>query len=124
MSALPTIPRPQVVDRDEWLEARREHLVREKALTRRRDALLEQRRALPAVRVDEPYRFEAPDGRIVDLPGLFEGHEQLVVHHFMWPDLEEAQGCPSCSQFLDTIGDLTHLAAGADTQVAFVTRER
>lgn len=121
-STASTTTTTRVTTRDQWLEARRDLLAREKALTRRRDEVLAARRDLPAVRVDAAYAFTAPDGTSTDLPGLFDGHGQLVVHHYMWPDLSEAEGCPSCSMFMDTIGDLTHLAEGADTQMAFVTR--
>lgn len=116
-----TTHRPRVVSRDEWLEARRDLLVREKALTRRRDKLLEQRRTLPMVRIDADYTFTGPDGE-ASLLDLFDGCGQLVVHHYMWPDIDVAEGCPSCSMFVDTIGDLTHLAEGADTAFAFVAR--
>lgn len=55
---------PDVVSRDEWLAARRELLVREKELTRARDRLNAGRRRLPMVRVDKPYAFDGPDGRV------------------------------------------------------------
>jgi predicted dithiol-disulfide oxidoreductase (DUF899 family) len=31
----------------------------------------------------DKYSFTAPDGRQVRLAGLFDGHRQLVVYHFM-----------------------------------------
>ena len=52
-----------VVSRDEWLEARKSLLQREKELTRLRDQLSAERRGLPWVRIDEPYVFEGPQGR-------------------------------------------------------------
>jgi predicted dithiol-disulfide oxidoreductase (DUF899 family) len=79
---------PPVVSRDEWLVARRELLVKEKAATRARDALNAERRRLPMVRIEKDYAFRGPDGdaRLVD---LFEGRPQLVVYHFMWLDDED-----------------------------------
>jgi predicted dithiol-disulfide oxidoreductase (DUF899 family) len=107
---------PEVVSRDEWLTARRELLAREKELTRLRDRLNADRRRLPMVRVDEPYAFEGPDGRL-SLLDLFEGRPQLVMHHFMYgPDQDHA--CPSCSSAADQIGRLRQLHARNTTLVA------
>jgi predicted dithiol-disulfide oxidoreductase (DUF899 family) len=107
---------PPVVSRDEWLVARRELLVKEKAATRARDALNAERRRLPMVRIEKDYAFRGPDGgaRLVD---LFEGRPQLVVYHFMWLDDEDI-GCPSCSAFVDQIGHLSHLNARGTTFAA------
>jgi predicted dithiol-disulfide oxidoreductase (DUF899 family) len=107
---------PAVVSRPEWLAARRRLLVQEKELTRAKDRLNAERRRLPMVRVDEPYRFEGPDGP-VGLLDLFEGRDQLVVHHFMFaPDRDEP--CPSCSSAADEIGHLRQLHARSTTLVA------
>ncbi len=100
-------PHP-IVSRDEWLAARRQHLVHEKELTRLRDRLAEERRALPWVRVDKPYEFDGPRGR-ESLADLFDGRSQLVVRHFMLgPGWQE--GCVGCSFGADHIeGTLVHL---------------
>ena len=98
---------PEVVSREEWLTARRQLLVTEKANTRARDRLNADRRRLPMVRVDKPYTFEGPDGP-VSLLDLFDGRPQLVMHHFMFgPDWD--QGCPSCASAADGIGRLRQL---------------
>jgi predicted dithiol-disulfide oxidoreductase (DUF899 family) len=100
---------PRVVSREEWTAARKELLVREKELTRKRDALSADRRRLPMVRIEKEYVFEGPGGR-VGLIDLFEGRRQLIVGHFMFdPSWEE--GCPSCSAGADEISDglLGHL---------------
>jgi predicted dithiol-disulfide oxidoreductase (DUF899 family) len=55
---------PEVVSREEWLEARLRLLAEEKELTRRRDALNALRRRLPMVRLDKEYRFEGPQGQV------------------------------------------------------------
>ncbi len=96
--------------REEWLAARRDLLAREKDLNRLRDELAEQRRRLPWVRVEKPYAFEGPAGRVT-LPGLFGGHSQLLVYHFMFgPEWEE--GCPICSFWADSFNGMpVHLAA-------------
>ena len=111
--------RPEVVSREEWIDARRALLAEEKALTRARDVLNEQRRGLPMVRVGKEYRFEGPDGE-VGLPDLFGHRGQLIVFHMMWRwDLDA--GCPSCSFQVDNVGHLAHLHA-AGTTLAVVTR--
>src|ERR1700712_2969 len=99
----------KVVSQDEWLEARKAHLVKEKALTRQRDELHRERLQLPWVRGEEEYVFEAPDGHKT-IAELFDGRSQLIVYHFMFgPEWE--QGCPSCSMAADTIeGNFLHLA--------------
>jgi len=112
---------PEVVSRAEWLTARKELLVEEKAMTRARDALNTRRRNLPMVRVDKQYAFEGAGGR-VGLFELFEGRHQLIVQHFMFdPDWDE--GCPSCTAASDEIsaGLLRHLAA-RDTTLVVVSR--
>lgn len=110
---------PAVASREEWLAARLALLNREKEHTRMRDALNAERRALPMVRIEKDYRFQAPTGekRLID---LFEGRRQLVVHHFMWIDRAD-EGCPGCSMLMDTVGNLVHLNA-ANTTLAFVSR--
>ncbi len=73
----------QVVSREEWLEARRAHLAREKALTRQRDELNRQRRELPWFKVEKDYVFEGARGRqTLDLhlvPAWLDGREVLAV---------------------------------------------
>ncbi|HEY0534841.1 MAG TPA: DUF899 family protein, partial [Actinoplanes sp.] len=47
---------PEIVTEEEWLEARRALLAREKELTRLRDAVAAERRSLPMVEVTSPSR--------------------------------------------------------------------
>ncbi len=110
----------RVVSREQWLEARKAHLAREKELTKLHDRLAAERRALPWVRVEKDYVFDGPDGK-VRLADLFGGRSQLVIYHFMLgPDWQE--GCPSCSFVSDhTRGALQHLAA-RDVTFALVSR--
>jgi predicted dithiol-disulfide oxidoreductase (DUF899 family) len=85
--------------RDAWLAARLDLLEREKELTRRNDELAQQRRELPWVRIDTPYRFHTEEGEAT-LADLFRGRSQLVVYHFMYaPHWDE--GCASCSGVAD-----------------------
>jgi predicted dithiol-disulfide oxidoreductase (DUF899 family) len=95
--------------RDEWLAARLDLLAAEKELTRRGDALAQQRQALPWVRIDKAYRFDTEAGSAA-LADLFRGRSQLLVYHFMFgPDY--TAGCPSCSMIADGFnGYWMHLA--------------
>ncbi len=106
-----------VVSSDRWLAARRALLAHEKELTHLRDQVARERRALPWVRIEKNYVFDAPEGKRT-LADLFEGRRQLLVQHFMLgPDWE--QGCPSCSFMADhTDGMTVHLAHRDVTLVA------
>jgi len=103
------IEKPRVVSRTEWLEARTNLLNKEKQLTRLQDALSDERRKLPWVKVDKEYVFDGPGGKET-LADFFEGRSQLIVYHFMFgPEWQE--GCPSCSFNMDHAdGALIHLA--------------
>jgi predicted dithiol-disulfide oxidoreductase (DUF899 family) len=98
----------KVATRDEWLAARKAHLKNEKALTRMRDLVSAERRALPWVKVEKEYVFETTDGKRT-LAQLFGANDQLIIHHFMWRwDL--GQGCASCSLEADHAeGAIVHL---------------
>ena len=52
---------PPVVSAEEWEAARQELLVKEKELTRARDALAAERRRMPRMEVEKDYRFEGPN---------------------------------------------------------------
>jgi predicted dithiol-disulfide oxidoreductase (DUF899 family) len=93
--------RHPIVSREEWLAARKAHLAREKELTRLRDQVSAERRALPWAKVTKDYAFDTTDGRRT-LPELFDGRSQLIVYHFMWRfDLD--QGCDGCSFLCDHV---------------------
>ena len=70
---------PPIVSQQEWEAARQQLLVKEKALTRSRDALAAERRRMPWLAVDKKYEFDGPKGR-VSLLDLFEGRPQLIVY--------------------------------------------
>jgi predicted dithiol-disulfide oxidoreductase (DUF899 family) len=110
----------EIVSHDEWLAARRAHLVEEKAFSRARDALSRKRRELPWEKVDKNYVFDTPSGK-KSLADLFGGKSQLIVYHFMLGPGWEA-GCPSCSLLADHFdGAVTHLA---QRDVSFVVISR
>jgi len=107
----------KIVSRQEWTEARKAFLDKEKEFTRARDRLSAERRALPWVKVDKAYVFDTPEGKKT-LAELFDGRSQLIVYHFMLgPDWKE--GCPSCSFLADHFdGANIHLAQRDVTFVA------
>jgi predicted dithiol-disulfide oxidoreductase (DUF899 family) len=112
---------PTIASRDEWLAARKELLVKEKELTRRRDAQNVERRNLPMVEIDKDYEFDGPDGKL-RLLDLFEGRPQLIIYHFMFhPEWED--GCPSCTSGISELspGFFEHLHT-RDTTYAMVSR--
>ncbi|HLX06678.1 MAG TPA: thioredoxin family protein [Thermoanaerobaculia bacterium] len=100
---------PRIVSQEEWLEARKDLLAKERDFSRQRDALSAERRALPWVRVAKEYVFDSAAGKAT-LAELFAGRSQLIVYHFMFgPEWQE--GCPSCSLLADHFdGAAVHLA--------------
>jgi len=89
----------KIVSREEWLEARKNLLLKEKEFTRLRDQLSAARRELPWEAVGKRYTFVGPNGKET-LADLFDTRSQLIVYHFMFnPDWEA--GCPGCSFWAD-----------------------
>jgi predicted dithiol-disulfide oxidoreductase (DUF899 family) len=114
---------PPIVSPTEWDAARDKLLVKEKELTRARDALAAERRRMPRQLVTKDYRFEGPDGPVA-LADLFEGRRQLIVYRFFfepgvfgWPEA----GCRGCSFGADQVGHLAHLNS-RDATLAYVSR--
>src|SRR6476646_8633888 len=115
--------RPPVVSQQEWEKAREDMLVKEKEVTRARDALAAERRRMPRMEVEKDYTFEGPDGP-VKLLDLFEGRRQLIVYRFFfepgvdgWPE----SGCRGCSLMADQVVHLAHLNS-RDTTMVNVSR--
>ena len=85
----------KVVTRDQWLEERLKLLNLEKAHSKARDDLTQQRQGLPWVKVGKVYEFDSAAGKVT-LNDLFGDKNQLIVHHFMF-DPDWQVGCKSCS---------------------------
>src|SRR3546814_18314210 len=90
---------PPIVSPQEWEAAREQLLVKEKALTRARDALAAERRRMPWLAVEKDYVFEGPEGG-ASLLELFEGRRQLILYRAFfeagvsgWPE----HACIGCS---------------------------
>src|SRR3984893_1481557 len=114
---------PPIVSPQEWEAARQQLLVREKDLTRARDAVAAEGRRMSWLAVEKEYEFDGPKGK-ARLLDLFEGRRQLIVYRaffepgvFGWPE----NGCLGSSLIADQIGHVAHLNA-RDTTLAFASR--
>jgi len=109
-----------IVNKDEWLQARKKLLAKEKEFTRLSDEMTRRIRSLPWEKVEKSYVFQGAEGE-ESLSELFGEHDQLAVYHFMlgpgW-----TEGCPSCSFLADSFNGIPiHLA---NRNVAFVAVSR
>jgi predicted dithiol-disulfide oxidoreductase (DUF899 family) len=118
-----TMKTPPIVTAQEWEAERQRLLVKEKELTRARDALAAERRRMPWLPVPKAYEFDGPDGR-KSLLDLFEGRRQLIIYRAFfepgvhgWPD----HACIGCSLMADQVADVTHLHA-RDITFAYASR--
>src|SRR5919205_1516372 len=120
---------PPIVSPQEWQATREKLLVKEKELTRARDAMAAERRRMPWMAVEKDYRFDGPNGpaRLLD---LFEGRRQLIVYRaFYGPQVTTyAEGgayperaCVGCSFVADQVAHPAHLNA-RNTSLAFASR--
>ena len=114
---------PPIVSSKEWEAAREQLLVKEKALTRIRDALAAERRRMPWMAIEKAYAFDGPTGR-VSLLDLFDGRHQLIVYRAFfepgvhgWPE----HACIGCSLGADQVSNLAHLNA-RDTTLVYASR--
>ena len=113
------VPHPPIVSHEQWLSERKKLLAREKELTKHYDRVNAERRRLPMVKIEKHYLFDAPGGEL-SLKELFEGRRQLVIYHFMFDPAWE-KGCPGCTSYVNSIGDLGMLDK-CDTTFAMVSR--
>jgi predicted dithiol-disulfide oxidoreductase (DUF899 family) len=111
---------PDIVTPTVWLAARKQLLVKEKELTRLRDQLSAERRALPWVGVEKHYVFDGPGGKVT-LTELFDGRSQLFLKHFMMAPGQVAQ-CVGCSLEVDHLEGLLGHLASHDVSYAVVAR--
>ena len=117
------INRPKIVSPQEWEAARQKLLVKEKELTRARDALAAERRRMPWLAVEKDYEFDGPKGK-VSLRDLFDGRPQLIIYRAFfepgvkgWPE----HACVGCSMVADQVAHVAHLNARGTT-LAFASR--
>ena len=111
---------PAIVSREEWLDARKSLLARERAMTHELDALRAQRRQLPWVRLDKTYIFDGPSGER-SLGDLFDGRSQLAIYHFMLtPGSDHI--CSGCSFIADHVDAARQHFEQADLSFAAISR--
>src|SRR6201991_3645498 len=118
-----TMKTPPTVSPQEWENARQQLLVKEKELTRARDAMAAQRRRRPWMAGERRYEFDGPEGKASVLD-LFDGRPQLILYRaffepgvFGWPD----HACRGCSLGADQVSHLSHLNA-RDTTLVYASR--
>src|SRR4051812_4251457 len=121
---------PTIVSAQDWETARENLLVKEKELTRARDALAAERRRMPWLAVEKDYRFEGPDGP-ASLLDLFDGRRQLIVYRAFYEpgittfaspgDAYPERGCAGCSFGADQVAHPAHLNA-RDTTLVYASR--
>jgi predicted dithiol-disulfide oxidoreductase (DUF899 family) len=114
-----TIPHPQIVSQEQWLSERMKLVAHEKELTKHRDRVNAERRRLPMVKIEKHDVFDGPNGK-QSLKALFDGRRQLVVYHFMFDPAWE-KGCPGCTSYASSLGDLSKLY-DRDTTFALISR--
>src|SRR6202030_3292134 len=90
-----------------------------KELTKQYDGVNAERRRLPMVKIEKDYVFDGPNGK-QNLKTLFDGRRQLIVYHFMF-DPAWDKGCPGCTGWVDSLGDLS-LLKKKDTTFVIVSR--
>jgi predicted dithiol-disulfide oxidoreductase (DUF899 family) len=110
----------RIVSRAEWIEARKAHLAAEKAVTKARDRLAAERRALPWVRVEERYVFDTPQGEKT-LSDLFDGRSQLAAYHFMLSP-GDAHICDGCAFIADHVDCARRHFEQADLSFVAISR--
>jgi predicted dithiol-disulfide oxidoreductase (DUF899 family) len=109
-----------VVSREEWLGARKALLARERAMTHELDALREERRQLPWVKIEKTYTFQGPEGERT-LADLFHHRSQLAVYNFMLtPGSDHV--CQGCSFVADHVDAARQHFEHADLSFAAVSR--
>lgn len=110
----------KVVSSEDWLDARKKLLAKEKEFSRLRDELSRERQELPWEKVEKSYSFEGPNGKET-LSDLFDGKTQLVVYHFMYsPDWNA--GCKSCSFWADNFNGIDVHLKRRDTTFLAISR--
>ena len=109
-----------VVSHEQWVEARKSLLARERELTHLHDKIAEERRALPWEKVETDYVFDGPSGK-VSLLDLFGPRSQLAVYHFMLaPDSDHI--CDGCAFLADHIDAARQHFEHADLSFAAISR--
>ncbi len=115
---------PPIVSAQEWAVAHAEMLVKEKELTRARDALAAQRRRMPWTPVENRYAFDGPEGRVQPAGPVRRPAAADRVPRRSWTPVWRAgrnTAVARCSLMADHVGNLSHLNA-RDTTLVYASR--
>ncbi|TIU18584.1 MAG: DUF899 domain-containing protein, partial [Mesorhizobium sp.] len=112
--------RNKVVSREDWFEAHKAHLNREKELTRLRERVAAERRQLPWLKVRKDYVFETEHGP-KKLADLFAGRSQLIVYHFVFAP-GSTHHCESCAFVADHIDGANQHLRHHDVSLVVIAR--
>ncbi|WP_192356335.1 DUF899 domain-containing protein [Mesorhizobium mediterraneum] len=114
------MPNNKIVSREDWFQAHKAHLAREKELTRFRDRIAAERRELPWLKIRKDYVFETEQGP-KKLAELFAGASQLIVYHFMFgPGFDYR--CEGCSFLADHIDGANQHLKHHDVSLVVISR--
>jgi predicted dithiol-disulfide oxidoreductase (DUF899 family) len=109
-----------IVSREEWHDARRALLAKERAMTHELDVLRAERRQLPWVKIEKRYVFQGPEGECT-LSDLFRDRSQLAIYHFMLtPGSDNV--CRGCSFIADHVDAARRHFEHADLSFAAISR--
>ena len=119
----------KVVTHDQWLNARKKYLAKEKEFTRLRDQVSKERRDLPWELVEKEYVFEGENGRQT-LAEVFDGRSQLVIYHAMFSPETAGEhttwttdaACHACSFWMDNFNGITVHVNHRDITMVAVSR--
>jgi predicted dithiol-disulfide oxidoreductase (DUF899 family) len=112
--------RNKVVSREDWFQAHKAHLAREKELTRFRERIAAERRELPWLKIRKDYVFETEQGP-KNLAGLFGANSQLIVYHFMMTPGSDHR-CEGCSFLADHIDSANQHLRHHDVSLVVIAR--
>src|SRR5262245_15729614 len=110
----------KVVSQEDWFQAHKAHLEREKELTRFRAKVAAERRELPWLKISKDYVFETERGP-EKLRDPFTGRSQLIVYHFMFPPNANYR-CEGCSFLADHIDGADQHLRHHDVSLIVVSR--
>jgi len=108
---------PRIVDRKTFQKKLDALRVREKAHSRRGDALAAARRRLPMVKVDGATPLTGAQGPVT-LLDAFEGRRQLIAYFFMWhPGKPAPEQCEGCTFYTAQVRELSFIHSRDATYV-------
>lgn len=114
------MPNNRIVSREDWFQAHKAHLAREKELTRFRDRIAAERLELPWLKIRKDYVFETEQGP-KKLPDLFGDASQLIVYHFMFGPGADYR-CEGCSFLADHIDGANQHLKHHDVSLVVISR--